>query len=67
MTISSIMTLVIIIAVIIVAIIFVELAAIQNKFEYDYADTILQLAVPISMLMIIILSISFFLHDYLTI
>lgn len=67
MTISSIMTLVIIIAALITAIIFVELAAIQNKFEYDYIDTILQLAAPISMLMIIVLSISFFLQDYLTI
>lgn len=67
MTISSIMTLVIIITTLITAIIFVELAAIQNKFEYDYADTILQLAAPISMLTIIVLSISFFLHDYLTV
>ena len=67
MTISSIMTLVIIITALITAIIFVELAAIQNKFEYDYTDTILQLAAPISMLIIIVLSISFFLHDYLTI
>lgn len=67
MTISSIMTLVIIIAALITAIIFVELAAIQNKFEYDYTDTILQLAAPISMLVIIVLSISFFLQNYLTI
>lgn len=67
MTISSIMTLVIIIAVIITTLIFVELAVIQNKFEYDYADTILQLAAPISMLIVIVLAISFFLHDYLTI
>lgn len=48
-------------------VIFVELAAIMNKFDYDAADTILQLALPISMLMIMILIISFFLQDYLTV
>lgn len=67
MTISSIMTLAIIIAVVVVAAIFVELVAIQNEFEYDYTDTILQLAAPIIMLTLIILSISLFLHDYMTV
>lgn len=67
MTISSIMTLTVILSVLIAVVIFIKLAAIQNKFEYSYADTILQLAVPVSMLIIIVLSISFFLHDYLTI